>query len=249
MQTGISTDGSQSDGRGDGIFSTTRWSIVQGAGGESESGQRALAELCRVYWFPIYALVRARGVDAEQAKDLTQDFFVKLIERRLVEKARRERGRFRHFLGTAVKNFLTDEWHKSRAVKRGGGVDMVPLDGEEAERRWNEMAEASAPDTQFDRNWALQILAEAARRFEEESVGTGQVEILRVLQRCGDPLAPSLAEEAARLGMGVNTLKSRLHRARARHAQIIREVVAETVSTPAEVESELRELLAIVSAG
>ena len=249
MQRGMSNDDLESDGRGDGIFSTTRWSIVQGAGAESDAGQRALTELCRIYWFPIYALVRARGVDAEQAKDLTQDFFVKLIERRLVEKARRERGRFRHFLGTAVKNFLTDEWHKSRTVKRGGDVVFVPLDGEEAERRWSGTPQVSAPDEEFDRNWALQILAEAGRRFEEESVRTGHSEILRVLQQCGDPRAPSLAEESARLGMGVNTLKSRLHRARARHAQIIREVVAETVSTPAEVESELRELLAIVSAG
>lgn len=230
-----------------GVFATTRWSIVRGAGMASDAGELALQELCRLYWFPVYALVRARGVHAEQAKDVTQDFFAKLIERRMVEKACPERGRFRHFLGTAVKHFLTDEWHKAQAIKRGGGIEFVALDDDEAERRWVATSSASTPDEAFDRNWALQILAEANRRVEQEMVETGQEEILRVLQQGADPHAPSLAEESARLGMGINTLKSRLHRARARHAQIIREVVAETVSTPAEVESELRELLAIVS--
>lgn len=212
-------------------------------------GRQALEELCRRYWFPVYALVRAWGVNADQAKDLTQDFFLKLLQRQGVARARRERGRFRHFLGVSLKNFLADEWDKSRALKRGGGVSAVPLDGEEAERLWCAVPEGRTPDAEYDRCWALELFAEAGRRFERESLAAGQTEILQVLQRCGDPNSPSLAEEAARLGMGLNTLKSRLHRSRARHASIIRELVAETVSTPAEVDGELRELMAILAGG
>ncbi len=242
------TESGSPDGRsGGGVFATTRWSMVMGAGEDSDAGYQALVDLCRIYWFPVFVLVRARGVGAEDAKDLTQEFFLKLIDRRMVGRVRRERGRFRHFLGAAVKNFLSDQWDKSQTVKRGGGVTFVPLEGEEAERVWNGVPQGRSPETEFDRNWALEIFAEAGRRFERQAESAGQGEIIRILKRSGDPLAPSMAEEAARLGMGINTLKSLLHRARARHARMIREVVAETVSTPDEVEGELRELLAIVS--
>lgn len=232
---------------GEGIFQTTRWSIVLGAGDNSDEGHQALVDLCRIYWFPVYALVRARGVGAENAKDVTQDFFLKLIDQRMVGRVRRERGRFRHFLGAAVRNFLADQWDKSRAEKRGGGATIIPLDAEDAEKLWSGIPHGRSPEAEFDRSWAMEIFAEAGRRFERQAKDAGQGEILRILKSIGDPMAPSLAEEAARLDMGVNTLKSLLHRARARHARLIREVVAETVSTPDEVERELRELLAIIS--
>lgn len=232
---------------GGGVFATTRWSMVHGAGEDSDEGHQALVELCRIYWFPVYAMVRARGAGADDGKDLTQEFFLKLIEKKMVDRARKERGRFRHFLGAAVRNFLADQWDKSQTVKRGGGMTFIPMDGEEEERVLQGLPQARTPDAEFDRRWALEIFAEAGRRFEKQAMDAGQGEILRILKTIGDPLAPSLAEEAARLGMGSNTLKSLLHRARARHARLIREVVAETVSTPDEVERELRDLLAIVS--
>jgi RNA polymerase sigma-70 factor (ECF subfamily) len=229
---------------GGGVFATTHWSLVLAAQGDSSQARGALEVLCRSYWFPIYALIRGRGADAESARDLTQEFFSKLLSQDGLSKARRERGRFRSFLAQSVKNFVADEWDKAHALKRGGGQTILSLDLEAAEGRYHEQPDDESPDQQFDRRWAGQILAEARARFETESKAAGRNEILRVLNRLGDPDAPSLAEEAVRLGLSVNTLKSHLHRARARHARIIREVVAQTVSTPADVETELRHLLA-----
>jgi len=230
-------------GSGKGIFATTHWSVVLVADAESEAGRVALEKLCRTYWFPVYALVRARGSDPETARDLAQDFFAKMLSQEGLHKARRERGRFRSFLSQAVKNFLADEWDKSQTLKRGGGRPLLSLDLEAAEGRYHEQTDPVSPDVEFDRRWAGQILAEAKLRFENESEAAGRGEIFRVLERVGDPDAPSLAEEAGRLGLTLNTLKSHLHRARLRHARIIRELVAETVSTPADVEEELQQLL------
>jgi DNA-directed RNA polymerase specialized sigma24 family protein len=241
-QSGISQQG-----LGGGLFATTRWSLVLAAQGDSAGARAALEVMCRLYWFPIYALIRGRGADAESARDLTQEFFAKLLSHDGLATARQERGRFRSFLAQSVKNFLADQWDKARAFKRGGDRTILSLDFEAAEGRYHDQVDHASPDLLFDRRWAAQILAEARSRFEAESDAAGRGEILCVLNRLGDPDAPSLAEEAARLGLSLNTLKSHLHRARARHARIIREVVAQTVSTPAEVEAELRELLASFS--
>ena len=232
---------------GGGVFATTRWSLVLAAKGDSDTAHHALEALCGIYWFPIYALIRGRGVEAEAARDFTQDFFAKLLSQDGFAKARRERGRFRSFLAQSVKNFVADEWDKSRALKRGGDRKIISLDLEAAEGRYHEQPDDKSPELEFDRRWAAQILAEARARFEAENKSAGREEILRVLNRLGDPDAPTLAEEAGRLGIAVNTLKSHLHRARARQARIIREIVAETVSNPAEVEAELRHLLASLS--
>jgi RNA polymerase sigma-70 factor (ECF subfamily) len=227
----------------DGVFATTRWSLILAAQGDSEPARAALETLCRTYWFPVYALIRSRGADVESARDLTQDFFAKLLSHDGFRQARRERGRFRSFLAQSVKNFQADEWDKTRALKRGGDRAILSLDFEAAEGRYHESLDPSSPDREFDRRWATQVLAEADKRFQQEIERAGCGEILRVLNRIGDPNAPSLAEEASRLELPLNTLKSHLHRARIRHARIIREIVAETVSTPAEVEIELRHLL------
>jgi RNA polymerase sigma-70 factor (ECF subfamily) len=227
-----------------GVFATTHWSLVLTAQGDSSQARSALEVLCQNYWFPIYALIRGRGLDKETARDLTQDFFAKLLAQDGLAKIRRERGRFRSFLAQSVKNFLADEWDKTQTRKRGGGRTILSLDLEAAEGRYHEPSDQASPDREFDRRWAAEILAEARHRFESESRAAGREEIVRVLNQLGDPDAPSLGEQAARLGLTLNTLKSHLHRARARHARIIREVVAQTVSTPTEVETELRHLLA-----
>ena len=229
---------------GGGRFATTHWSQVFAAQGDSADAREALETLCRRYWFPVYALIRYRVGDAESARDLTQDFFAKLLSQDGFAKARRERGRFRSFLAQSVKNFLADEWDKKRALKRGGGLTILSLDFEMAEGRYREQSDHASPDREFDRRWVSQILAEARDRFEKQSHAAGRGEIIKILNRLGNPDSPSLTEEAGRLGLSVNTLKSHLHRARMRYARIIREIVAETLSTPAEVEIELRHLLA-----
>lgn len=214
------------------------------ARGESPEARAALNALCQTYWFPAYALIRGRGIDPELARDLTQDFFAKILSQNALGKARRERGRFRSFLAQSVKNFLADEWDKSQALKRGGGVKVLSLDLEAAEGRYHEPSSDASPDRDYDRRWAAQIIEEARRRFQAENTDPRRSEILRVLNQLGDPDAPSLAEEASRLGLPLNTLKSHLHRARARYAGIVRDVVAQTVATPADVGTELRHLLA-----
>lgn len=228
-----------------GIFATTRWSVVLAAGGadDSPTSRSALEELCRTYWFPVYALARRRGLDPEAARDAAQEFFARMLSRDGFARARRERGRFRSFLAQSVKNFLADEWAKGQALKRGGGGAHWSPDAEDAEARYRETPTRDSPDRLFDRQWAEQLIATAHGCLRVEYEDQGHAEWLRVLDRMGDPGAPTLAEDAARLGIPVNTLKSHLRRARQRQAAILRELIAETVSTPAEVEIELRHLL------
>lgn len=232
---------------GDGIFATTRWSVVLSAGDNSEPGRAALETLCQVYWFPVYALVRARGFEVEAARDFTQEFFSRMLSRDGLSKARRERGRFRSFLAQSVKNFLADEWDKAQAQKRGGGQVLLSIEAEAAEGRYLEGVDGVTPEQMFDRAWAEQLLAEARRRLEREFTQTGRMEVLRILDQLGDPKAPTLVAESARLGWPVNTLKSHLHRARRRHGALLRELIAETVATPVEVEAELRNLVEALS--
>lgn len=225
------------------VFATTRWTLILTAQESSEAGLEALDALCRRYWFPVYAMVRKRGFDPEAARDFTQDFFARLLSRDGLATARQERGRFRGFLARSVKNFLADAWDRSQAAKRGGGRVVLSLDAEEAEGRYLEAAEEVTPDRLFDRQWAFQLLAGAGARLREEYGAAGRISILEVLERCGDPESASLAEEAGRLEMPVNTLKSHLRRARIRHAELLREMVAETVDSPDQVEVELGHLM------
>ncbi len=226
-----------------GVFPTTRWSVVLTAQGEGEAGREALEKLCGAYWYPVYAVVRTQGFDPDTARDFTQEFFARLLARDGFARIRRERGRFRSYLAQGVRNFLHDEWDMARAQKRGGGQTVISLDAEEAEGRYLDVAHDPAPDVEFDRQWAEQLLARARTRLREEYTASGKGKLLEVLDLTGDPQAPSLEVQAASLGLPVNTLKSHLHRARQRHGAIIRELIADTVSTPVEVEAELRHLL------
>lgn len=210
---------------------------------DSDSGRAALEVLCSTYWFPVYAVVRKQGFDPDTARDFTQEFFLRLLARDGLANARRERGRFRSYLAQGVRNFLHDEWDRTRAQKRGGGQTVISLDAEEAEGRYLEVAHGSSPDLEFDRQWAEQLLARARVKLHEEYQASGRGQLFDVLELTGDPGAPPLAQQAAGLGVPVNTLKSHLHRARLRHGAIIRELIADTVSTPVEVEDELRQLL------
>lgn len=232
-------------GRGhSGIFATTCWSEVLQAAGESEAARQALESLCRAYWFPVYALIRRRGYDPETARDFTQGFFVRFLARDGLARARRERGSFRGYLSRAVQHYLADERDRARTQKRGGGAEAIPLDSEMLEERSLQAPAEWTPDRVFDRQWALAVMGESRRRLETEMSEAGREAVLRVLNDLGSVGASSLEEQARGLGMPVNTLKSHLRRARLRQAQIVRELIAETVESPIQVEAELRELLA-----
>lgn len=230
-----------------GVFVTTQWTLVLNAQQDSEMGREALEQLCQTYWFPVYAVVRRQGFDPDTARDFTQEFFAKLLSRDGLARVRRERGRFRSFLAQAVRNFLADEWDKSQAQKRGGGAPVLSLDAASAEGRYLEVSHSVTPESEFDRQWAEQLLAAARARLQREFEVNGKAQWLDLLDKAGDPNSTGLAEAAARLAVPLNTVKSHLRRARLRHAEILREIIAETVATPAEVESELRELLAAIS--
>ena len=229
------------------VFGTTRWSVVMAAQDGSDSGRAALETLCETYWFPVYAVVRNQGFDPDTARDFTQEFFARLLARNGLANVRRERGRFRSYLAQSVRHFLHDEWDRARAQKRGGGQALISIEAEEAEGRYLEVPHGSTPDMEFDRQWAEQLLARARAKLHAEYESSGRSGLLDVLEQTGDPNAAPLQEQATRLGVPLNTLKSHLHRARQRHAAIIRELIADTVSTPVELEDELHHLLAALA--
>jgi RNA polymerase sigma-70 factor (ECF subfamily) len=229
-------------------FATTHWSLVvmarPGETGRSLA-RKALEELCRTYWYPLYAFVRFRGHSPDDAQDLTQSFFTRILETDGFSTADPERGRFRSYLLGAMKHFLANEWHRARAKKRGGGTPVLELDALEPEARY---ALAPAPpedlDAGFDREWALEVTARARETLRAESEDRGKSELFTALagSLTGDE-APR-REAAARLGMTEGAVKVAVHRLRRRYREILRAAIAETVADPAEVDDEMRHLVA-----
>lgn len=212
----------------------------------------ALEKLCRTYWYPLYAYVRRRGYSPEDSQDLTQEFFARLLKYNWLERADRQRGKFRSFLLAAINHFLADEWDRAQAKKRGGGVSPVPLQLDAAETRFgHEPADKSTPEQNFERRWAMALLEEVLRRLANEHEQEGRQEIFAELSPClvGERTAQPYAEIAARLGISEGAVKSAVHRLRQRYRQLLREEIAHTVLGSAEVDEELRHLSAVLSNG
>jgi RNA polymerase sigma-70 factor (ECF subfamily) len=232
------------------VFATTRWSVVLTAGGgDSTHARGALEKLCQTYWYPLYAYVRRRGYSPEDAQDRTQEFFARLLEGKLVGRADRQRGKFRSFLLSAMNHFLTDEWEKARAQKRGGGAIPVPLQLDTAETRYGlDPADNTTPEQIYERRWALALLEEVLRRLGKEFEERGKGEIFAALNPCliGERASQPYAELAAKLGVSERTVKSAVHRLRQRYRQLLREEIAHTVAEPGEVEEEMRHLFIVL---
>lgn len=233
-------------------FTTTHWSVVVAAGQpESPDATAALEKLCRTYWFPLYAYVRRRGYDVPDAQDLTQSFFARLIGRNLLAGVQPAGTRFRSFLLTALKNYLAHEWEKARAAKRGGGMAAFSLDELDAEGRYaQEAVTALTPDLLFERRWAETVLDQALARLRQEQSDAGKQTQFDALAGCltGAEHTQPRAELAERFGMTEAAVKMAVHRLRKRYAALLRQEVAQTVSRPAEIDDELRSLLAAVGA-
>ena len=232
-------------------FVTTRWSMVLSAGNQS-SPQRAsaLEQLCRAYWYPLYAYVRRRGHSPEDAQDLTQSFFARLLEKNWLAAADRERGKFRSFLLTALKNFLANEWDKASRQKRGGHAHIISLDAAALETRFgHEPADPATPETEFDRQWALTLLDLVLHSLEKEYAANGKGELFVNLRSTlsGERATIPYAQIAARLDSTEGAIKVAVHRLRERYREILREEIAHTVETSAQVEEELRHLFAALS--
>ena len=228
-------------------FATTRWSIVLAAGAERSSPgvQEALATLCETYWYPLYAFLRSRGYSAEDAQDLTQAFFARLLEKQAIRHADPARGRFRSFLLASLKNFAANQHDRETAGKRGGNVPMLSLEIETAEGRLQmEPPTDETPERVFDRRWAVTLLHRVMSQLHSETTQSGkpsQFDRLKVYLT-GDQPRLSYAETASRLGTSEGAIKVAVHRLRRRFRDLVRDEIAHTVSSPEEIEDELRHL-------
>jgi RNA polymerase sigma-70 factor (ECF subfamily) len=245
--TGVS--GIAQDGRV--AFTTTHWSVVLEAQGESPAAQEALEKLCRVYWRPIYRFVRRQGARPEEAQDLTQGFFALLLERRDLRTVRKEKGRLRSYLLTALKHFLADERRRAMAIKRGKGERLIPLEQLRAEEQSGmEPADPLTAERIYERRWASTLLDRVLSRLEDKYRTRGNAALFDSFNQllADEPGSPSQADIAAQLGMTENAVSQAFHRFRQSYQSLLREEIAHTVATPSDIEDELRYLIAVIRA-
>jgi RNA polymerase sigma factor (sigma-70 family) len=229
---------------------TTHWSVVLAAARrDTTRAHDALANLCQTYWHPLYTYIRRRGSSPQDAEDLTQGFFASLLERKAVSTVNPEKGRFRSFLLASLNHFLSDQWDKARAQKRGADK-IVSFDTQIAETWLNQASsENLTPEEAFELRWAVTLLEEVYRKLEEEHRRQCKADLFDVLRTtlAGPGNSAPYAELGHRLGMNEGAVKVAVHRLRQRYRTLLRETIAKTVTTDAEVEEELRYLLRIVA--
>jgi RNA polymerase sigma factor (sigma-70 family) len=239
---------SDADGGG-GIFATTRWSVVLTAQGCSPAADAALETLCRTYWLPLFAFIRREGYEVEEARDLTQEFFARWLERRDFDAVQREKGRLRSYLLVALKHFLTNERNKGRTVKRGRGRQPISLDEIIEKQRFAlEPVETLTADQIYERQWATTVLDRVLSLLEEDYRSTGRGALFDQLKGLltDEPGHPSQAAIGQKLGMTSNAVKQAFHRLRLQFRETLREEIAHTLAAPDEVEDELRHLVAVL---
>lgn len=239
----------QTTQEGGAAFVTTHWSVVLAAQGESAEADAALEKLCRTYWWPLYGFVRREGYKPEDAQDLTQAFFARLLKRRDLDTVRQERGRLRSYLLASLKNFLSKARHREMTVKRGEGRPLISLEDLLArERADQEPSHKLSADRIYERRWALTLLEQVLVRLGAEYEAAGKRPLFDRLKEllAGESGQPSQAEIAAEMQMTENAVKQALHRLRHRYRQLLREEIAHTVAVPDDVEDELRHFIAVL---
>ncbi len=233
------------------VFATTHWSVVLNAGeAGSPVADEAIARLCKIYWYPLYAYVRRQGYNADQAQDLTQEFFARLLAKNYFRALDRQKGKFRSFLLASMEHFLAKEWRDARRLKRGGGQTISSLDETNAESRYKlEPAETMTAERIYERRWAFTLLEQAHQHLRQEFVAVVKLSLFEALQvfLTGDRSDITYAQVGANLDMTEGAVKVAVHRLRRRYGEVLREEIANTVSSPEEVEDELRHLLTVVS--
>jgi len=244
-------EGGESEKMAPKVFATTHWSVVLAAGrDQSDPAQRALETLCRGYWYPIYVYVRRKGYGPDDAQDLTQEFFAQLIKKEQLRLADREKGKFRTFLLAMLDYFLLREWNRAHRQKRGGEFTFISMDQQTPEQRYQiEPADNDTPDKRFLRQWALTVLQQALNELGRECHAHGKgpffEEVRSLLSGESDGLA--YPEIGRRLAMSEGALRVAVHRLRQRYGELLRNEIAQTVSTPEEVDEEVRCLLQALS--
>ncbi len=234
-------------------FTDTCWNVVRAAGRrDSPQSDAALAQLCRLYWYPLYVFVRRSGHGPEDAQDLTQEFFARLMEKSYLEAANPEKGKFRSFLLVALKRFLANEWDRAHRNKRGGGRQVLSLSEGDTEFRYRtEPADPMTPEKAYERRWAMTVLDEVLVRLEAELVAAGKRRTFEELKQflLDEETDSSYAEIAARLKMTEGTLRVTIHRLRHRCRELLREEISQTVTGPGQVDEEIQSLFASLSGG
>ncbi len=229
-------------------FATTRWTTVLAAGRRSSpQADVALEELCRVYWYPLYAYVRRHGHSKEDAEDLTQAFFERFLQKNYLEGLSSERGRFRAFLLAALKHFLANEWDRAGRQKRGAHATHLSLDWRDADTRYQlDLRDDLSPDKLYDRAWAVALLERVVGRLRNECAAEGKTELFARLKPLlmADRSAISYSQAAAVLGISEEAARVAVHRLRRRYRELLREEIAQTLAEPARVEEEIRALFA-----
>jgi RNA polymerase sigma factor (sigma-70 family) len=235
------------------LFSTTHWSVVLAAGQDvAADAQVAVERLCCTYWYPLYAYIRRRRYDVEDAEDLTQSFFARLLEKNYLAQVDRQKGRFRSFLLACLRHFLADQHDRSRAVKRGGRCTFIPLETQIAEDRYRqEPIDEMNAEKIFERRWALTLLEFAEARLRQEYVAAGKsrlYESLKIFRTGTEPKNPmTYAELGSQLNMTEGAVGCAAARLRRRFRELVREEVARTVTHSSEIDEEIRYLIAVIS--
>jgi RNA polymerase sigma factor (sigma-70 family) len=247
---GSNANGSATIGQKRGmLFTTTHWSVVLEAQSESPAAQEALEKLCHIYWRPIYSFVQRQGIAPEEAEDVTQAFFVDLLEHKSLTAVRKEKGRFRSYLLGALKYFLADERRRAMAIKRGKGQRLIPLEELSGDERTEmEPADPVTAEQIYERRWASTVLERVLGLLKNEYSAAGNAVLFDFLKQLlpDEPGSPSQADIARQLGMTANAVRQAFHRFRQRYQSLLREEIAHTVATPGDVEDELRHLIAAV---
>ena len=237
-----------SDAGKGGQFITTHWSaVLLSAQSQAPGSDKAREEFCQLYWYPLYAFIRRRGYNPDDARDLTQGFFLFILGRKALQRATPEKGKFRSFLLGSLKNYLSNEYQRANAIKRGGKIDFVPVDFSDGEDRYSrEPADSLTPEKIFEANWAMTLLERAIEQLKAEYSAQGKETIFETLRPyldlSGMSQAPSyevVAEKLKVSGAGVKTL---IHRFRKRYSEILREAVGQTITDPSQIDDEIRSL-------
>jgi RNA polymerase sigma factor (sigma-70 family) len=232
-------------------FTTTHWSVVLTAQGESPAAQEALEKLCRIYWRPLYSFVRRQGLGPEDGQDMIQEFFAGFLKRKNLKTVRREKGRLRSYLLVSIKRFLASERHRASGVKRYQTGPRIPIDEVLAyEGSDFELAKTRSPDQLYERRWALAMLDQVLARLEAEYQAASHGALFERLKDClvGEHDRPLQAKIAAQFDTTENAVKQAFHRLRRRYRVLLREEVAHTVIAPGDVEDELRHLISVLRA-
>lgn len=247
----MTSSGTSSAAKAASVFVTTRWSVVLAARQPTPESMAALETICREYWYPLYAFVRRSGKSPHDAQDLTQEFFCRLVEKRWLDAADREKGRLRSFLITALKRFLANEWDHCSAQRRGGGRLHAPIDTVFAESRFAADNHSIAPDETFDRQWALTLIRLTTDRLRAEFAAVGRPGDYEVLKPCllAGRGAIDYAVIAGQLSLNESAARVAVHRLRKRFREIYREEISQTLAAGEDVEAELGHLAAALARG